>query len=309
MNDTGRPRHSGSITGALILIAIGVLFLLANIRPDFDAWGLLIRYWPLILIVIGLGKILDSLIFRDRVGPGGPDPISGVAIALLVLFAIFGLAVWHGHRHSDDLHDTHSIALLGAKSVMADINMPAGRLTLDGGDSRLLDADFDYWDEEGKPTVDYSVADDRGSLSIRQEGRHIHFGTTHNTWNLHFGGDEPLDLKLNMGAGESNLDFNGLNLTHLDVNIGAGQMNLDLTGPRTTNLEANIQGGVGSAIIRLPKDIGVRVHASGGIGSINTRGLTHEGGDTYVNSAYGKSPSSIDLTVHGGVGEITLLQQ
>jgi hypothetical protein len=300
--------YRGSIAGALILIAVGVFFLITNLRPDIDPWPILFRYWPLILIFIGVGKIFDSFIFRDRTGAPGGGSVSAVSVAFVALILIFGLAIWRGHKVEgrDFVHDTHVVALLGAKDVSADVEMPAGQLTLTGGDSSLLDSDFSYDREEGKPAVDYSVNDGHGQLTITQEGHHIHFGSTRNTWNLHFGGDEPLDLKLKMGAGQSDLDFHNLNLRHLEVNIGAGQMTLDLTGPRTSDLNADIQGGVGSATIRLPKDVGVSVHASGGIGSINTDGLTHQNG-AYVNAAYGKSAQTINLEVHGGVGEINLM--
>jgi N-terminal domain of toast_rack, DUF2154/LiaF transmembrane domain len=301
--------YRGSIAGALILISIGVFFLIANLRPDIDPWPILFRYWPLILIFIGVGKIFDSFVFRDRTGSGA-DHLSGVSVAFVALILIFALAIWRGHKAvgRDFVHDTHAVALLGAKDVNAELEMPAGQLNLRGGDAELLDSDFSYDREEGKPVVNYSVNDGHGQLTIMQEGHHIHFGSTRNEWNLHFGGDEPLDMKLKMGAGQSDLNFNGLNLHHLEVNIGAGQMTLDLTGPRTTDLDADIQGGVGSATIRLPKDIGVIVHASGGIGSIETGGLRHENG-AYVNEAYGKSAQTINLQVHGGIGEIDLVQE
>lgn len=300
-------RYRGSIAGALIVISIGIFFLIANLRPEINPWPILFRYWPLILIFIGVGKIFDSFVFRDRTGGPGGDHLSGVSVAFVALILIFGLAVWRGHKVEgrEFVHDTHGVALLGAKDVSADIEMPAGQLNLTGGNNELLDSDFSYDREEGTPSVNYSVNDGHGSLTISQEGHHIHFGSTRNTWNLRFGGDEPLDLKLKMGAGQSDLDFRGINLHHLEVNIGAGQTTLNLTGPRTSDLDADIQGGVGSATIRLPKDVGVRVHASGGIGSINTDGLMNENG-AYVNAAYGKSTQTINLEVHGGIGEINL---
>ena len=51
--------------GPLLLIALGVLFLLNNLYPDVYRFS---RMWPVILIVIGLGKILEY--FRHRSGKG-----------------------------------------------------------------------------------------------------------------------------------------------------------------------------------------------------------------------------------------------
>jgi len=44
--------------GPLILIVLGVMFLLSNIFPQTFSFG---RLWPVILIVIGVVKIVESL--------------------------------------------------------------------------------------------------------------------------------------------------------------------------------------------------------------------------------------------------------
>jgi hypothetical protein len=44
------------MTGPLILITLGVLFLLNNLYPDVFRFG---RMWPVILIVIGLSRIAE----------------------------------------------------------------------------------------------------------------------------------------------------------------------------------------------------------------------------------------------------------
>src|SRR5579864_4182826 len=220
MDETRRPRRRGSITGALILIALGVVFLIANVRPGVDPWHIIFRYWPLILIFIGIGKIFDSFVFRESGGSANSGSVSGASIAFVVLIVIFGFALWRGHERNNRLHDQHSVELLGAKTVSADIQMPAGQLTLTGGDTRLLDADFDYNEEEGKPSVDYNLSGDHGQLDVTQEKERIHFGGTHNTWKLRFGGAEPLDLTLSIGAGQSDLQLRDLNVTRLEVHVG-----------------------------------------------------------------------------------------
>lgn len=311
------PRHR-SFVGPLLLIAVGVFFLLLNLYPEFDPWPWLFRYWPVILIAIGLGKIWDSYYAHQHPDRAAAPWITGTAIAWIVLILLFMLLFWHGrHWHRwgrsepwvepwGEMHDTQAVELRGAKSVTADIHFPAGRLNLSGGSSRLLDADFGWYGQ--RPTVNYDVTGEHGQLTVTGEANIGPFGNTENDWHMRFGGDVPMDVSLNIGAGESYLRLGGLNIQHLAVHMGAGRLDLDLTGPRKSNLDADVEGGVGSATIRLPKDVGVRVNASGGIGAVNADGLRREGG-MYENDAYGKTPTAIDMTIHGGVGEINLVEQ
>lgn len=307
MDDSERPRRHGSITGALFLIGLGVLFLLANMRPDFDPWSALMRYWPVILILLGLGKIWDAYRIRYN-SSGGESGASGTVLALLVFLVILGIALWAGRSGAGTSHSSEGIELQGAKSVDANVEMPAGTLDLRGGATRLLDADFSYRESEGKPRVDYVVSNGQGHLDVAQDERHLHLGGRRNDWKLRFADAVPLDLKVNLGAGKSDLQLRDMDLTNLDIHIGVGQMELDLTGQRKNDLQVEIEGGVGQARILLPRDVGVQAHVSGGIGSVGSDGLKRDG-DTYVNDAYEKPGPKIRLNVQGGVGEIDLVQE
>jgi N-terminal domain of toast_rack, DUF2154/Domain of unknown function (DUF5668) len=313
----GRPRHT-SFVGPILLIVIGTALLVARFYPDFDPWPTLFRYWPLILIFIGIGKIWDSYYARGHAGQTSAPWMSGTGIAWILVAIFFFMVIlhhgrgwheghWHGRAYEHGSHDTQAIELQGAKSVAAEIQMPAGTLNLSGGSGRLLDATFEYTPAHGKPDVQYSVSGDHGQLTIKQDGDHVHWGTEDENWDLRMTNNTPIDLTVNLGAGESDLQLRDMNVPNLKVNMGAGELHLDLTGERKTNLDGDIEGGVGEAIVHLPKDIGVRVIASGGIGSVSASGLKHDG-DAYVNDQYGKSPTTIDLTIHGGVGSINLIQ-
>jgi uncharacterized integral membrane protein len=311
MPDTTDRRH-GTMFGALLLIALGALFLYANHRPDFDVWFFLGRYWPLILIFLGLGKLWDYFWHRSHPDSPRSGEVFGILFAVLILALILAVAVHHPRHWGTRSfpHETQSvIERQGAQSVRAHLEMPAGMLRVSGGASQLLDADFDYDESQGTPGVEYSVSGGVGQLEVRQEGgSHVRLGVSRNSWNLHFSEDVPLDMTLNMGAGEGDLRLRGLKVTHLKMDMGAGQLNLDLTGSRNQDLQAELHGGVGTATIRLPKNVGVKVHAEGGIGAVNVRGLKHDDGD-YVNDAYGTSPVTINMNVQGGVGTINLEQE
>ncbi len=324
--DQPRPPRHHSFVGPIILIVLGAMLLMWRLYPEFSPWLVLFRYWPVILILIGLGQIWDSYYIRHH-SPDAPRPrMSGVGIAWIVLLVFFVLAMWHGRgRWNDDgwhdpwgwhghafaaaSRDTQAVELQGATSVDMDLNIPAGQLTLAGGSSRLLDADFRYTENQGKPTVSYSVSAGRGELRVAQDPNqwHTQFGNTDNEWNMRVANDVPLDLHLEMGAGQTDLRLNNVNVKNLDVHMGAGQLDLDLTGERKTSVDGTIEGGVGQATIRLPKDVGVHVDATGGIGSVDARGLQRDG-SSYVNELYGKTPTNIELTIHGGVGSISLIE-
>jgi len=310
MPGDGQPRRV-SLVLPIILIALGSLFLFHNWRPAFDPWPILETYWPLILIFIGMGKVWDAT-YRSR-NPNAPPGISiGATIGAVAFVIVLVFLLWHGRsfsrRHgfySGSKHTAQSVDLQGAKSAHAWLKLSAGQVTINGGANHLLDADFTYTDAYDDPRVDYSVAGGVGQLNISQDSHTPHFGRSQNDWNLHFSKDVPLELKLDMGAGQGDLHFHDIPLTRLGLNLGAGQMDVDLTGDRKSDLTADIEGGVGQATVRLPKNVGVIAHAAGGIGSIDVHGLRHDG-DSYTNDAYGKSPTTIHLKVEGGIGQITL---
>lgn len=292
-----------SLVGAVLLVALGMFFLYSNFRPGLDPWPLLSRYWPVLLIFLGLGKVWDHLRPRDPSQAGGAW-LGGGEIAVIVLLVIAGIALSF-QTASRKIHEVETIERQGSEPVQVHIQMPAGELKLSGGAGKLMEADFNYDEAEGKPEISYHVSGDAGRLDVTQPGKKFHMGPTRNDWNLRFGNNIPMELKVEMGAGRSELVVGDLSLNRLEINMGAGQFTTDLTGHWKKDLDAEIHGGVGHAIIYLPVDVGVRVHATGGIGSISAGGLKRDG-DEYVNELYGKSPVTLRLDVSGGVGNIEL---
>jgi hypothetical protein len=80
-----------SLVGAVLLIALGLFFLYANFRPGLDPWPLLSRYWPVLLIFLGAGKVWDHLRPRDTSQAGGAW-LSGGEMAIILLLIIAGIA-------------------------------------------------------------------------------------------------------------------------------------------------------------------------------------------------------------------------
>jgi len=304
------PRERPPLVFPIVLIVIGVLFLYANYRPAFDPWLILKTYWPLILVFVGLAKIFDS---ARASGQSVNSWSVGATIGVVAFIVVFMILAFHGHAFSHNRrfsstmrHENQAVDLQGATTIHASVQSPAGQVIIGGGSSRTLDADFNFADSYGSPVVDYHVRSGVGELTVTQDGNSPHFGVSHNDWNLRFSNTLPLELKVDMGAGDGRLRLRDVPVTRLSLNMGAGRVDVDLTGDRAKDVDADVEGGVGQATVRLPRKVGVIAHASGGIGGISAHGFKQDG-DEYTNEAYGKTAATIHLKVAGGVGMITLL--
>ncbi len=231
--------------------------------------------------------------------------LTRIKIALTVL-ALAGLgAACDEPRHL--MNETRSVALDGATRAEIAFQMGAGELKVLAADQEaLLEASFEFNRERNRPEVDYSVFGEKGRLRVRHARRRgVNLGTTRNKWDLRLSRAVPLELDIDLGAGQSDLDLRGLKIDRLDIDMGVGEVRLDLQGPHERSFDVKIDGGIGSAKIRFPAEVGVRVRVDGGLGSVDAHGLTKTGG-AYVNEAYGKSQVTIEVDIDAGIGSLDL---
>lgn len=303
-------RRSRSLVFPIILVLVGGIFLYRTFVPNFQPLPVLWKWWPLILVLVGFGKMWDAT--QGARGAGKSNAYIGSTIGVLIFVVVLVVLLWRNPsftmygRHGRELdHITEVRDLQGVTALNAIVEMPAGELNLSGGTSHAVEGEFDYSSAWARPQIDYSVSGKSADLHINQDNHGPSLGPEDNTWWVRLNDSVPLELQVKMGAGQGNLKFHDLNLKQLRVDIGAGQMNVDLTGERSADLDVEIHGGVGQARIRLPKNVGVTVDAKGGIGAVTTHGLKKEDGN-YVNEAFGHSPHTIHLQVAGGIGNIDL---
>jgi len=205
------------------------------------------------------------------------------------------------------MKDTQMVALQGATRAEVGLHMNTGELLVRGADQEaLLEASFEYSRDRDRPVVEYRRFGDKGTLQVRRARRNsIPFGRVRNRWDLNLSTAVPIDLDIDLGAGQSDIDLRGLKLERVEINMGVGEMTLDLRGSHQESFNVKIDGGVGSGKIILPSEVGVRVKVDGGIGSVDARGLTKQGG-SYVNAAYGKSATVIEIDINAGIGSLDL---
>ena len=79
--------HRPSLLGALLWTGIGVAVLLYNLNVIPNLWSIVSRYWPILLILLGLGKVIDYYRHKEGVSIRAGE-IIGIVFLLLIGTAI-----------------------------------------------------------------------------------------------------------------------------------------------------------------------------------------------------------------------------
>jgi len=91
------PPRRRSLVGPLILIVVGVLFLLRNFGYTIPLLHNFVRYWPLLLVLIGLVRLAEFFAARSANRPA--PTMGGGSVFLVIMVIILGAslsAAFHG---------------------------------------------------------------------------------------------------------------------------------------------------------------------------------------------------------------------
>jgi hypothetical protein len=152
-----------SIVGPLLLIAIGALFLLDNLRPEISVWELAVTYWPFLLIAWGALRLIEILIWAVRRGPLPSRGLSGAEWTLVVFLCLFGSGAFAFHRHvgwSPARLRLHGIDMFGeaydfdlAEKKIATAKAPRIYIENFRGNARIAGTDANEIRVSGRKTV------------------------------------------------------------------------------------------------------------------------------------------------------------
>jgi DUF4097 and DUF4098 domain-containing protein YvlB len=146
------PERRGSLTGPLILLLLGIIFLIGNLRPDLSLWRLFGRYWPFLLIVWGAARLLEYAVARAGSRPA-PRGFGAGEVVLVVLICIAGSGFsaaqrgdwgpWRLGRHSLEMFgESFDFPVETAQPIQPDatvvISNLRGNIRLAGSDSREI---------------------------------------------------------------------------------------------------------------------------------------------------------------------------
>ena len=200
------------------------------------------------------------------------------------------------------VREQHTVEPGAATRARVEIGMSAGELFVKSGATGLLAGEFAFNVPALKPTLAYSVQGGTGVLKVSQGSAS---GNYENTWRLSLDEMIPLELHVNLGAGDVQLAIGRLNLESVDIKMGAGDLDLDLRGMPARSYPVSVNAGAGDTTIHLPASAGISARTFGLIGDATVNGLEKRD-DRWINPRAEKAPVTIDVRVQHAIGDLKL---
>jgi predicted membrane protein len=327
-------RRGGSPIWALILIAVGVIWLLGQAGILRGAnFAVLLRLWPLLLIALGL----EILVGRNS--RTASTVIMLGALALLIALMLVGPAIGLAPNvEAKTAQFEEPVGDATAATINVDLGVGRGTVTSLSDSNQLITADMSYAGEvefnasgEAEKVVTLSFRNDEPVLNLDFLGLTFNQDETELYTNVSLSPNVPLDLDVNAGVGENTLDLAGLQLERLRVNSGVGKLTLTLpptsevidvsinsgVGETFINVsegaifDADIHGGLGQTTIDLPEGAAIRLEATTGLGDIEVPGgfeRIDSGNDDdrsiWQTANYEDTTNRITIAYQGGIGQL-----
>jgi len=289
--------------GAVFLIGLGVVFLLANLGMiSVNVWQLLLRLWPVLLVAIGL----DLVIGRRNVWAS----LAGLVLLLAILAGalwLYGLRVESGQAlHSQEI----SQALQGVKSADIVLENGAGDVYVHklSGSNELVSGQVASG--RGRNAIEeFSVQGNQATYRLRETGTYIGFGERfgEHSWDLELTTQVPLDIRYSQGAGNTNLDLSGLQLSALKVNVGVGQTTVTL--PETGNFDVRIDGAIGQIVVVVPKGMAVRIQSNTALANLSVPSGYERSDRVYTSPGYESAENRANLTIGMAIGNVSIREK
>lgn len=287
----------------LVLIAVGVVALLANFGVlPFSPLAML-ALWPVLLVIAGI----DLLLSRRA-------PVAALALDAAVVVGALALLV-----SQPNLPTIVPFVNIGSRDCPAGAAQGALSIPRDGAQKLSLHL-------TGGATT-YRVLAPAGALvEARSDLEQLHSRVSRSgdaidvnitqCWNgpimtgrdveVRIAGDVPTALDLTGGAGSFELDLREVRLTELRLTNGASSTKIQLPRP-SGDVSVRITGGASSTDIDLG-GAAARVETTGGLTSLNSPSTvtTGVGRSVYETPGYASAADRYTITVTGGVSSVTV---
>jgi len=305
--DERKPRPG--LIGPLMLITVGVLLLLnqAGALP-WRVWGILWRFWPVVLILIGL----DILVKGSR---SLVVYIIGLLIAVTVLGGVVAYTLNQSRQDTSTWQAVSTDHLREGRqdADRGDVGLRFGAGTLAiralSDSSSFVEGTIEYGQYSAKAREDFGVQNGRASFSLEAQSPSLPGSipglNIGDRWDLKFTRRIPLDMSVDAGVGKVEIDLRDLKATTFSLKTGVGEVTVTVPAA-AGKTRGSVDMGIGSITVLVPHGVAAQIDVSRALCTVRVDKRFVRSGDIYETSDYDTATNKIELDITCAIGTITV---
>ena len=304
---------------AVALLILGFVLLLNT--TGIVSWGIwlhLFRFWPFILIAVGVNLLLSPRF-----------PMLSVLAVAFILATGIGLAFLSNQTtetydyqfgsesyHSSKLANVHTLEMnigFGAGSLDIDSDLSQYGESLFAVHSRGINAAVTEARNNGLSEVALSVDAPDAFISDLDNGWDFNIdlvdlfrGLGDINWEVEISPDVAVRLDIDAGAAELDFDLTNINLETLDMDIGAADVEIALPAS-AGHTDVYIDAGAADIDITLPEGVAALIESDSALISLDVDTSRFPGnGGVYQTSDYAVAENRVYIRIDAGVSDISI---
>ena len=292
-----RREHYVPVWG-IFLLFLGIVFLLQtfNVLP-WGLWGTLWRFWPVLLIVVGLSILLRRY-NRWLVS----------VLILALFFACLGIAIcqYESSLPAGETIKSFSAPLDNLERAQIQINFTAGSLTmgsLPATSPNFVEADSGM--KNGDMRTSFHRQDSEATLHLRTEQTNRRFwDEDENSWEIRLTRNIPLTIDVKSAVGNLDLDLSELKVTELQMEIDAGNYIVNMPSSVGTT-RAYIEANIANIEVTIPEGVAAKLKVDTDLTAFEVdESRFPKKGDYYISPDFESAENRVELEIDCDIGRV-----
>ena len=282
----------------VFLLFLGIVFLLQTLNAlPWGLWGTLWRFWPVLIIAVGLSILLRRY-----------NPWLVSALILVLFFACLGIAIWQ-YQPSPLFGQTaksYSEPLGNLERAKIEISFNAGSLTIGSlplGSTNFVAAASKR--ENGDMKVVFQKQDGEGSLTLSTEQANRRFwDEVESRWEVNFSRSLPLAIDIKSAVGNLDLDLSELAVTELQLDIDAGNCIVKMPSSTDTT-QAYIKADVANVEVTIPQGVAAKLKVATDLTAFDIdESRFPRKGAYYISPGFESAKNRVELELDCDIGRV-----
>ena len=293
-------RVVGTPIWGILLLLLGVVLLLQTLDVlPWGLWGTLWRFWPVLIIIIGV-----SILLR------GYNLWLVSLLILAILAACLGIAIWQYGPSPPARVTTKSYSepIGDIERAQIEVNFTAGSLTIGSlppGSPNFVEAVSEVRNRDGSMSVDFQREDGEGRLYLSTERANRRFwGEDGIRWEVKLTRNIPLAINIKSAASNMELILSQLKVTELRLDVDVSNCKL-MMPPSTGTTYAYIKADVANLEVNIPDGVAAKIQVDTDLSAFDVdESRFPKQGDYYISDHFDTTQNRIYLEIDCDVGRV-----